>query len=324
MFVRIALFTLLAFQLAGCNGFTDWVYDTALSVERNRAGLISTSLSTDDGIDWFYLHSADSQNLDPIFLIHGFSADSSNWLRFVNELEGEYNFIVPDLPGHGETTRTLSLDYSIGRQAERVLNLANALGIEKFHIAGNSMGGAISLAVALQAPERVRSLGLIDSAGITLPTPEFLALLGDVNTNPLIPHSAEDMFITMDWAMADPPWMPDFFVMHMGQLKADNAAVAEKVYHDINASLQMRNRLAEIVAPTLILWGAEDRLLGVDNAAVFDENIRNSRAVILEGIGHVPMAEAAAKSADVFRPFWQEADTHANEQLSLTEAAPRD
>jgi pimeloyl-ACP methyl ester carboxylesterase len=317
MLVRTALVMLLAILLAGCNGFTAWVYDTAIDAERNRAGLVSRSLETDDGIKWFYLHSEEGEDLDPVFLIHGFGADSSNWLRFVNELEGEYNFIVPDLPGHGETTRTLSLDYSIDRQAGRIISLADALGVENFHIAGNSMGGAISLAVALQAPERVQSLGLIDSAGVTLVTPEFLALLGDVKTNPLIPHSAEDMFITMDWAMADPPWMPDFFVMHMGRLKAANSAVAEKVYHDINTSIQMRDQLAAITAPTLILWGAEDRLLGVDNVAVFNESIRNSRAVILENIGHVPMAEAAAKSADAFRPFWQEADTISGQSAAL-------
>lgn len=317
MLVRTVLFMLLALQLAGCDGFTGWAYDAALDAERNRAGLAARSLETSDGIEWFYLHSEEGEGLDPVFLIHGFGADSSNWLRFVNELEGEYNFIVPDLPGHGETTRTLSLDYSIGRQAERVINLADALAIENFHIAGNSMGGAISLAVALQAPERVQSLGLIDSAGVTLLTPEFSALLGDVNTNPLIPHSAEDMFVTMDWAMADPPWLPDFFVMHMGRLKAANSAVAEKIYHDINATIQMRDQLADITAPTLILWGAEDRLLSVDNVTVFDENIRNSRAVILENIGHVPMAEAAAKSADAFRPFWQEADTSAGHSAAL-------
>lgn len=317
---RIAIFTLLTLLLAGCNGFTGWVYDTALKAERSRAGLVSSTLSTDDGLDWFYLHSEKSADLDAVFLIHGFGADSSNWLRFVNELEGEYNFIVPDLPGHGETTRTLSLDYSIPHQAQRIIRLADALGIDKFHIAGNSMGGAISLEVALQVPKRVTSLGLINSAGVTLTTPEFSAILGNANTNPLIPRKAQDMFVTMDWAMADPPWMPDFFVLHMGALKAANVKIAEKVNSDMHASLGMRDRLTEVVTPTLILWGAEDRLLGVDNVAVFDEKIRNSRAVILEGIGHVPMAEAAAKSADVFRPFWQEADTHADRNISLTSA----
>lgn len=310
MFARSTLLALLVLQLAGCsNEVTSWVYDAAMDSERSRAGLAPHRVTTDNGIDWFYLQSEAGQSLVPVFLIHGFGADSSNWVRFVNELEGEYNFIVPDLPGHGETTRTLELDYSIEQQAARVLHLADSLGIDTFHIAGNSMGGAISLAVALQSPERVRSLGLIDSAGVTILTDEFSQLLDGGDGNPLIPHAAEDMFVTMEWAMADPPWMPDFFIEHMGGLKAANATVAEKIFIDINSDIDMRDQLGDVTPPTLILWGEEDRLLDVDNVTVFDNAIPNSRAVILEDIGHVPMAEAASKSADAFRPFWHEADS---------------
>ena len=327
--LRIVFFTLSFMLLAGCDGLSQWAYNAGLSAEKSRAGLVDKQIDTTDGIHWAYLDSETTNDLPAVMLVHGFGADSSNWVRMVNELEGEYRFIVPDLPGHGDSTRDLSLDYSIEPQAQRLLTLADALDVDQFHIAGSSMGGAISISVSLQAPQRVLSLGLLNAAGVTLVTPEFAALIEQGN-NPLIPQTPDDMFTTMDWAMADAPWMPDFFVTEMGKLKAANYDVAVKVHDDINGEMQYAERLGEIRAPTLIVWGELDRLLGLDNAEVFDQQIRNSRAVILKDIGHLPMAEAPAKTADALRRFWQEAHTQAQhtaqqlEQMATSEALATD
>lgn len=310
MFIRLIFILTTLFFLSGCDDMAKWAYNAGLSAEKSRAGLIDKNITTSDGIDWVYLESENTEDLPVVMLIHGFGADSSNWVRFVNELEGEYHFVVPDLPGHGETTRNTQLDYNVTMQAARIVTLADALGIEKFHVAGSSMGGAISVALALQASDRLLSVGLVDAAGVTLVTPEFLALI-EGNGNPLIPHKAEDMFVTMDWAMADAPWMPDFFVTQMGKIKAENADVAEKVHADVNGKMELRDRLKEIQTPTLIVWGKEDRLLGVDNVPVFDKEIPNSKAVILDGIGHLPMAEAPGKTADIFRAFWKDVAANA-------------
>ena len=106
--------------------------------------------------------------------------------------------------------------------------------------------------------------------------------------------------------------IPDFAITLMGEEKAANADVAEKVWQDINLDpamrLQGRGVLPEIKTSTLILWGREDALLGVDNVEVFQRELPNSRAVILEGVGHVPMAEAPEESAEAFRAFWQDID----------------
>ena len=271
MFIRLIFILTTLFFLSGCDDMAKWAYNAGLSAEKSRAGLIDKNITTSDGIDWVYLESENTEDLPVVMLIHGFGADSSNWVRFVNELEGEYHFVVPDLPGHGETTRNTQLDYNVTMQAARIVTLADALGIEKFHV-----------------------LALIEGNG-----------------NPLIPHKAEDMFVTMDWAMADAPWMPDFFVTQMGKIKAENADVAEKVHADVNGKMELRDRLKEIQTPTLIVWGKEDRLLGVDNVPVFDKEIPNSKAVILDGIGHLPMAEAPGKTPDIFRAFWKDVAANA-------------
>jgi len=313
---HLFLFILCTVFLNGCEDAARWAYDNGLSMEKSRAGLEDQTLTTADGIEWHLLVSEpqneeSTDKKETVLLIHGFSADSSNWIRFANELEGDFVFVVPDLPGHGQTTRTLNLDYTMAAQASRLLTLMDALDIQQFHVAGNSMGGAISLAIAQQAPERVLSMGLVDSAGLTRQTKEFKNVLAKSESNPLIPHKAEQFQTTLKWAMEEPPYMPGFFIDIMGQKKAENADVAEKVWGDLmddpGMELEDKNVLPTIQTPTLVLWGREDRLLGVDNVAAFLEELPQSRAVILDGIGHVPMAEAPGKSADAFRAFWSEA-----------------
>ena len=108
------------------------------------------------------------------------------------------------------------MDYGISEQAERLFRLLDALQVERAHVAGNSMGGAIAIEMARRQPDRLRSLGLVDAAGITLQTPEFLNVLEQSDSNPLIPHSAEDFRTTLDWASERSVGIPDFAITLMG------------------------------------------------------------------------------------------------------------
>lgn len=98
--------------------------------------------------------------------------------------------------------------------------------------------------------------------------------------------------------------MPDFFIRVMGEKKAANAEVADKVWADLHTQESMQPLLPSMTTPTLILWGALDRLLGLDNAEIFDAELPDSELVVFDDIGHVPMAEAPGRSADVYREFW--------------------
>lgn len=308
---KLSLLLVSTLLLSGCDGLAKWAYETGLGLEKSRAGLTDHTVETADGIQWHLLRSEGQQDKPVVLLIHGFGADSSNWVRFVNELEGDFHFVVPDLPGHGETTRTTTLDYTMAAQAERLVILMETLEIPAYHVAGNSMGGAITLALAQAAPQRVLSMGLVDSAGLTRQTEEFKAILASSDSNPLIPRSPEQFHTTLKWAMEDAPYIPEFFIDIMGAKKAENAPVADKIWQDMDTdpgmSLEGTGTLTTLNQPALILWGREDRLLGVDNVEAFLEALPRARAVILDGIGHVPMAEAPTKSADAFRVFWREA-----------------
>ncbi|MCK0152595.1 alpha/beta fold hydrolase [Alcanivorax sp. S6407] len=303
------VFILLAL-LSGCDDAAMRVYDMGLDLEKSRAGLTAQQLQTEDGIEWHVLRSEGEIDKPVVLLIHGFGGDAGNWLRFVSELKDDFYFVVPDLPGHGQTTRDITLNYRMAAQSLRLLKLMDALDISTFHAAGNSMGGAITLDLARRAPQRVMSMGLIDSAGLTRQTPEFRALMDDTETNPLIPRTADDFTTTLEWAMEKPPYMPEFFIDIMGQKKADNSAVAHTIFEQLGSdpgmNLEGTGKLAGISTPALVVWGQKDRLLGLDNVKVFLEELPNARSAILDDIGHVPMAEAPDKTADLFRTFWLE------------------
>ncbi len=307
----LAVAVLGAALLGGCEDTRRWAYHQGIAFEQWRAGLEALRVSTEDGLDWHLLQSKGGEEAPVVLLIHGFGADARNWVRFANQLEGEYRFIIPDLPGHGNTLPlTTSMDYRVSKQADRLFGLLNQLGVERFHVAGNSMGGAIAIEMARQHPGRLISLGLVDAAGVTLQTQEFRDVLAQSPGNPLIPQRAEDFHTTLDWAAERSVGMPDFAITLMGAEKAANAKVAEKVWADIEGDPAMQlgqsDVLLSINTPTLVLWGREDRLLGIDNVAVFTRTLPNARAVILDGVGHVPMAEAAGQSAEVFRVFWSQ------------------
>ncbi|WP_101675612.1 alpha/beta fold hydrolase [Alloalcanivorax mobilis] len=310
--IRVFLLCATLLLLGGCDGMRQWAYHNGMGFEKWRAGLHDQTLDTDDGISWHLLRSKAPDDVPTVLLIHGFGADSSNWIHFANELEGEYGFVIPDMPGHGQSTRRTDMNYGISEQAERLFTLMDTLGVKRFHVAGNSVGGAIAIEMARRQPQRIVSLGLVDSAGLTLETPEFLNTIERSAGNPLIPHTAEEFHETLDWASEQSVGVPGFVITAMGEEKAANAEVAEKVWQDINLDPAMRLRgrgvLPEVKTPALVIWGRKDRLLSLENVDGFKRELPDVRAIIFDDVGHVPMAEAPEKTADAFRAFWQEVD----------------
>ena len=127
MAIRLLMLAATLVLLAGCESSQRWGYHQGMDFEKWRAGLEEHTVSTDDGLRWRVLQASDADQAPAVLLIHGFGADSRNWVRFANELEGDYRFVIPDLPGHGNTEpRTTNMDYGISEQAERLFRLLDA------------------------------------------------------------------------------------------------------------------------------------------------------------------------------------------------------
>jgi pimeloyl-ACP methyl ester carboxylesterase len=209
-----------------------------------------------------------------------------------------------DLPGHGESVKVLILPYGIDDQAGYVHEILTKLNINTFHLAGNSMGGAISCLYATRYPEEVQSLFLIDPAGIYQYDSELVHRLKK-GENPLIVTSRNGFDALMDFALEEKPYIPWPVAGVMAEKAVANRPVNEKIFSQITAPHQydFEAELGKITAPTLILWGENDRIIHVDNASVFQKRIPHSRKMVMEGIGHAAMIEVPEQTAQIYADF---------------------
>lgn len=238
-----------------------------------------------------------------LLLLHGYSADKTIWLRFARHFVDDCRVIIPDQAGHGETGFKAGGGYDIPIQAERMIQLLDACGIGKVHVIGNSMGGYVAAWLAAAHPGRIASLTLIDPAGLSSPEPSDMERLLAAGINPFLIHSPADFKQLYRMTMASPPWVPGVVLAAIAERYQDRREELAEIFEDFHASQPIGSRLAQIHAPTLLLWGREDRLLHVSSAEVWAKGIAGARLEIWDGIGHMPMVERPAQTAALFRQF---------------------
>ena len=284
------------------------LYDAAITYESEKALLTKKWLKLEsngaNSLDIAYLEGPRRTDQQSLLLIHGFAATKEGWLRFAAELSDRYHVVIIDLPGHGESTKDLSLDYSIETQVENVHKIVQVLKLEPFHIAGNSMGGAISSLYAAKYPNKIKTVTLYDPAGIHDVESEMMTLLKQ-GKNPLIVTDAKSFEELLSFAMEKPPFIPWPITEVAAEKASSKQQINTKIFTDIVSGDKglFKEELKKIKSPTLIVWGTEDRVINVGNADIFERLISGSKKVILQGIGHAPMIEVPEQSANLLDMF---------------------
>jgi len=284
------------------------IYDAAITYESEQALLTKKWLKLDEngsqGLDIAYFEGPRRAGQQSLLLIHGFAATKEGWLRFAAELSDRYHVVIIDLPGHGESTKDLSLNYSLVTQVENVQKIAKALKLESFHIAGNSMGGAISSLYAAKYPNEIETVTLYDPAGI-FDVESAMAKLLRQGENPLIVSDAKSFEKLLSFAMEKPPFIPWPITEVAAEKASKKQQINAKIFTDISSGDKglFKEELKKIKSPTQIIWGTEDRVIHVGNADVFERLIPGSKKIILEGIGHAPMIEVPKQSAELLIDF---------------------
>lgn len=240
---------------------------------------------------------------EAIVMLHGYSADRQVWPRFARHLLDNYRVIIPDLAGHGDTGFQTDWDYSAPAQAKRVAALLDKLGIAKAHIVGNSMGGFIAAHFALAYPERTLTVALIDPDGVKSPNPSPRDRMVAEGHNPFEIHSRAEFDTFYGMTMSQPPYLPGFVLAAMAEQYQARRAELTRISDDFFRKNMLDGQLGSIRAPALLLWGREDRVIDVSGAAVWAAGLPHEQLVILEGIGHLPMVEQPAESAELYRQF---------------------
>jgi len=278
-------------------------YQWAIEFEASKAQLEAKTQSV-DGLTFAYLETPRVEDQESIIMLHGFGASKENWLRFSAAFEGKYHLVALDLMGHGENVQDMNQSYTIESQVEFVHKVATKLGIDQFHIVGNSMGGAISSLYSASYPKQILSAVLISPAGIH-DIPSRMDELLDEGSNPLIATTAEGFDQLIDFAMEARPYIPSMITKVEAEKAAGRVDINEKIFKDITADIKqgMGNTLKRIQAPVLIIWGDHDRAINVANIDKYAELIPNATKLILKDIGHLAMIEAPKVSVNAMIQF---------------------
>ncbi|MEE9464795.1 MAG: alpha/beta hydrolase [Candidatus Neomarinimicrobiota bacterium] len=240
------------------------------------------------------VHLRDEGTGQPVLLLHGMFASLHVWDRWTATLYEEYRVIRVDLPGHGLTGPRPDGNYRSVRDTDFILALVDTLGLERFVIVGNSFGGQVAWHFTLAYPERVAGLVLVNAAGhppsdipfiFTLPrAPLFGRLMMSFTPRWLIEQNMREVF--SNDALITPAMVERY---HHMVLRAGNRKAS---WHRINTDFtDLTDRLGEIQAPTLVLWGEDDLWIPVEYAERFVRDITGARAVIYPDVGHAPMEE---------------------------------
>ncbi len=242
----------------------------------------------------------------PLVLLHGIFAEKDHWVDFARPLTDTHRVIAPDLPGFGESTRHDNQAYDYAAHVTRLGAFLDALGIQRAHLAGNSMGGTIAALYAIEHPGRVASVAFIGAPhGIRSPQPSTMDRLIDAGQRPLVAYDTKAFDAMMALVFEKRPFLPYPILAATEQDALRNAASNERLW---DAQLKDRylldQQLAKLQqAPALVLWGASDRVFDVSGAQTVQSQLPQARVDVLPGIGHLPMMEAPGDTAQRYADF---------------------
>ncbi|MBG9389018.1 alpha/beta fold hydrolase [Caenimonas aquaedulcis] len=247
----------------------------------------------------------------PIVLLHGTSASLHTWEGWAQALREKRRVIRLDLPGFALTGPNRQDDYSTATYVTFVRALVDKLGVQRFVIGGNSLGGQVAWSVAAQMPDRIAGLILVDASGYppesfagqrSVPlgfriatTPGLRTVMQYTLPRGVVERSVRNVY-------GDPskvtPELVDLY-MDMTRREGNRRALGRRFEQGYTADV---SQLKKITAPTLILWGGKDRLVPVEAGRRFAKDIAGAKLVVYEDLGHVPQEEDPARTvADVRR-----------------------
>jgi pimeloyl-ACP methyl ester carboxylesterase len=272
---------------------------------RRRARLVRKTVTV-GGRNWPYLEGGDPSK-PTLVMVHGFGADKDHWTFYAPWMTRDYHLIAPDLPGFGENDRDRELPFDVTSQARRLKDFLDALGIERPHLGGNSMGGWIALRFAIDYPGSLRTLTLMNNAGIIgADESELQKLAAGRDYNPLVLANLEDADRLIAFVVRKPTHVPARLkpVIYADALK--HRDLLDQIFWIIADEMEQKplnDQLGGVKVPTLIIWGRHDKLIDVSCVAVLEAGIAGSKSHIFEHVAHVPMIEDPKATAEVQREF---------------------
>jgi len=266
-----------------------------------------------EGLKIVYLECG-RDNPEAIVFIHGLSGNVMNWWDQFEYFRDYYDVLIPDLPGHGKSEKPENFDYSVPSFARVIVELMDYTGIKKATIVGNSLGGAIAGYIAIHYPERVDKLVLSDSAGTQI-NPELQALAPMVS-----PMMIRWTGVTSarQYPGTDPKnrVRAEFSASYratteeLPYLKAIDKALLQIAKFDFT------DDLSKIQAPTLIIWGDDDKTVPFKIHKIFTQKIPDNKLYVVKNGGHTPNMSKPEQFNCALEKFLKNEDMETCHQIS--------
>ena len=270
-------------------------------------------------VDGLHINYQDSGPPDApaLLLLHGFGSSLQTWDAWTPQLASKFRVIRLDLPGFGLTGESPTQNYSEGQDLATLVDFVNKLKLPTYAIVGHSMGGKMAWSLAAAQPDRVKALVLMAPDGFS-PEMQWGTKPYEVPaTMGLMKYALPKYFVRgfLDAAYADPKWLTEHVVTrYHDMLRAPGVRGAILDRADQTVSTNPIPRLKQIKAPTLLLWGENDRMIPSSNAANYASVLQRSRTVVLPKLGHVlqeEQPELGLAQVDAFLSSHVLASTHA-------------
>jgi pimeloyl-ACP methyl ester carboxylesterase len=280
-----------------------WAPDRSVDRLQTRWAPAPSQFITLQGMQVHLRDEGPRNDPEPILLIHGTSASLHTWDGWTEALKGQRRVIRMDLPGFGLTGPAPDGDYCMTRYADFIAALMDQLGVRRAVMAGNSLGGGIAWRTAVQHPERVSRLVLVDASGYPLQSTsvplgfrlaqiEWLQpVMVQLLPRRMIESSVRNVYADPD--KVTPELVDRYYEL---TLRAGNRQSLAQRMKLRQADTQSAGLIPTIQQPTLILWGAQDRLIPEPSGQRFHKEIAGSQYVVFDSLGHVPQEEDPQRS----------------------------
>ncbi len=303
---------LLALVALTATAAWNWAPDRPVAQLKPRWALPPSQFVALDGMQVHLRDQGPRDDPTPIVLLHGTSASLHTWEGWVAALQNKRRVISLDLPGFGLTGPFPDGDYRMAHYSAFLANVLDLLQVPRAVVAGNSFGGQLAWQFALDHPQRVERLVLVDAAGYprnatSIPIgfrlaqiPVLAPLMDNLLPRAMIEASLRNVY-------GDPSQVSDELIDRYFELtlRAGNRQALRQRFTQADGGSGY-TRIAELNVPTLIIWGGRDQLIPPVNAERFQRDIEGSRVVLFDDLGHVPQEEDPARTVAVLQTFLNE------------------
>ena len=268
--------------------------------------------------------------IETVILIHGLGSNKTSFFETVSALTPRHTVHAIDLPGFGSSSKPLRAPYDAAWFARSVTRFMDAMGVERAHLVGNSLGGRMAIEVGLREPGRVQSLSLLCPSMAWRRRRQFVPIVRLLRPElAAIPHTFGGAVVRQQfWTMFSRPER-----IHPA---AADVAVEEflRTYRSVNARVAFSaaarhiyleepdgprgfyTRLRELEPPAMFVWGDEDPLVPLAFSRYVHDALPDARQVVLEQCGHVPQVEHPVDANALVHDFIGHAQASARERAA--------